>query len=400
MRIALLADDLTSAADGAAPFRAAGLPARITLRRPGGPPPDGVTALDLDTRAGPEPVAAERTAAAAAALAGADVLVKTVDSTLRGHLAAEIGAALAASGRTTAVIAPAFPAEGRTTWNGVQSVAGRPVHETPFAHDPGHPVRCSDLARLLAGAVVVGAGERDRLAALVGAVPYVIADAVSDEQLDELVAAVPRLERVLWVGSPGLAGALARRLSTGEHPAPAPPAPAGRAGMPPAPAGHPWVLPASGRRPRVLLVVGSLNPASREQLARFRSAGGATVCVSAAEPVRRAVRELDGRGAVVLHGPDRRSPVASVPARLAEAAATLAGGFDALLLTGGETARTVLHALGTTAVDLVAEPEPGIAAGLLDHPSRLPLVLKAGGFGDRDALVRLRDLLAATDFWR
>ncbi|MFF5209120.1 four-carbon acid sugar kinase family protein [Streptosporangium sp. NPDC000396] len=379
--IALIADDLTSAADGAAPFRAAGLPARITLEPSPGPSPHGVTALDIDTRAGSASAAAARTADAVAALAEADVLIKTVDSTLRGHLAAEIGAALSSSGRATAVIAPAFPAEGRTTWNGVQSVAGRPVHETSFAHDPGHPVRCSDLGRLLTDAVVVGAGRQDRLAALVGAVPYVVVDAASDRHLDELVTAVSP-DHVLWVGSPGLAAALARRMSPGERPAVTAPAPP--------------------RRPRVLLVVGSLNPASQEQVARFRSGGGAAVCVTADRAVEQAAQALSTTGAVVLYGSRIRGPEALVPERLAETTARLAvnRAFDAMLLTGGETARAVLHALGARDVELIAEPEPGVPVGLIERPYRLPIVLKAGGFGNSETLVRLRDLLTTTTFVR
>ncbi|MGW7363483.1 four-carbon acid sugar kinase family protein [Streptomyces sp. NPDC054841] len=394
--VAILADDLTSAGDGAAPFRAAGFPARISLAGPDHGPATGVTAIDLDTRTGPADVAAALTARAATALSGADVVLKTVDSTLRGHLAAEIGAALtalAASGRRTAVIAPAFPAEGRTTVGGVQLLAGRPVHETAFAEDPAHPVRCADLTRLIPGAVradLVAPQERTvsrgrtvspgrTVSRLLGTAPLVLADAACDEDLDALVAAVPDPGQVLWVGSPGLAAALARRLGPG----PGSPAPEGDI---------------RSSRPRVLVVVGSLHPAGHEQSARFATReSGALVPVLDPAAVDLAERELAARSRALLHGPDVRTEH-SVPQALARAVVALASrdAFDALVLTGGETARTVLLALGARDLDLVDEPEPGIALGLLDHPRRISVALKAGGFGDRDTLRRLTDLISRT----
>lgn len=117
--IGILADDLTSAGDGAAPFRRTGHGARILLSATGTVPPQdpgaattrgpGVTAVDLGTRLLDETPAATRTGQAARRFAGSALLLKTVDSTLRGHVAAEVRAAWAGSGRTAVVMAPAFP---------------------------------------------------------------------------------------------------------------------------------------------------------------------------------------------------------------------------------------------------------------------------------------------------
>ncbi|WP_067474078.1 four-carbon acid sugar kinase family protein [Actinomadura hibisca] len=373
--VAVVADDLTSAGDGAAPFHLAGFPARISLGTAVTAPAGAVTAVDCDTRTRSETDAAARITEVVRRLAGADVLVKTMDSTVRGHLAAEIAAALAAGGRTTAVIAPAFPAEGRTTVGGVQHLAGVPVHRTAFARDPGHPVRDADLTRLVPGAVL--ADGPDRLAELVGQARYVIADAVSDHDLDRIVAAVPQPHEVLWVGSPGLAEALARHLAPGQTPEPA-------------------LRPAS--RSRVLTVVGSLHPASREQAARLGELGtGALVPITDDHAAERTEHALNDRGSALLHGP--QDPAASsVPAALADAVSRLAArrAFDALVLTGGETARTVLDALAVSTVQLVGQPEPGVPLGVVDHPWRFPVALKAGGFGDLDTLARLNDLLTTS----
>jgi uncharacterized protein YgbK (DUF1537 family) len=377
IRIGIIADDLTSAGDGAAPFTSAGFRAQVRLSpSPCGPIPPGVTAVNVGSRTRPVKDAACWTARVANRLAGADVLFKTVDSTLRGHLFAEIEAALVASGRDTAVVAPAFPCEGRKTLNGIQYAAGLPVDQTWFAHDPNHPVRCADLLCLLPGAAWIPPGRASELTQIAGAVRYIVADAASDNDLDELVAAVPQAGQVLWAGSPGLAAALARRLAPLSDPA------------------SPAIRRVSGSR--VLFAVGSLNPVSREQLDRICS-------VSTIEPIpitddgaiEMAEQQLVRRGTAVLYGP--REPMASrvVPTMLAQGTAWLAKvrAFDALVLTGGETASCVLLALGARTIELGGEAEPGISLGFIDHPWRIPVITKAGGFGDPNLLARLRDLM-------
>ncbi|MEV0450367.1 four-carbon acid sugar kinase family protein [Streptomyces sp. NPDC050600] len=395
--VVVLADDLTSAADGAVPFRRSGHRALVLFEppetrgvgvtaagvtSPGSTPadvtPPGVTSVDLGTRLLDATEAAARMGAAAGAYAGAGLLLKTVDSTLRGHVAAEVRAALAGSGRRAAVVAPAFPAEGRTTVRGVQYVRGVRVDESEFARDPAHPVRTADLTRLLPESTGV---EPDRLAdlpELLARGGVFVCSAATDEELDAVVAAVPRAGEVLWVGSPGLAAALARRY--------------GRAQA----AGHPGLPPV--RRP--LAVVGSANPASRRQLAALYERSGAEGAVADDPAAALAALSASGAPLLALHTPDARgADPAALTRRLAETAAEAVGKglADGLVLTGGETAAAVLNVLGATGLDLHDEPEPGIARGTLHGPTapRLPVLVKAGGFGDDGTLVRLCALLTA-----
>ena len=173
----------------------------------GEPAPRDVDAVvaDTDSRGLAAADAAARVRVAAGALAGAPILMKKLDSTLRGPLAAELEAALASGGRRAAVVAPAFPATGRTTVGGVQLVDGEPVHRTRFAHDPVTPVLEGDLVRLL-GARHVAAGASPAAALAAGG--FVVCDAETDADLEALVRAVPDPSSVLWAGSAGLAAAL------------------------------------------------------------------------------------------------------------------------------------------------------------------------------------------------
>ncbi|WP_051947817.1 four-carbon acid sugar kinase family protein [Streptomyces scabiei] len=377
--IAILADDLTSAGDGAGPFRQAGHDARILLTTPASVPRHaaGVSAVDLGSRLLDEEAAASRTRRAAHLFAGSELLFKTMDSTLRGHVAAEVRAAWAGSRRRAVVIAPAFPAEGRVTVEGVQYVRGVPVHESDYARDPVHPVRCSDLAMLFPEAVL---GQPDRAAELPELIEngdLIVCSATEDGDLDRLVAAVPRLDEVLWVGSPGLAAALARRCARAT--------------------GSTASLPAPARRP--LIVVGSTNPATRRQLATLHTrtdVQGVTVSADPA-PTVEALRDLTAP-ILTLQTPDERHTpqTAEVLARSQAAvvkALTEDHTVDALVITGGETATTVLQPLGATGIDLLDEPEPGVVRGSLTGPLPLPVLIKAGGFGDDALLLRLCHLI-------
>ena len=373
--IAVLADDLTSAGDGAAPFRRTGHQARILFSEPAtaNRHAPGVTAVDHGTRLLDEAEAGDRMRHTASVFACCDVLLKTVDSTLRGHVAAEIRAAQAGSGRRAVVVAPAFPAEGRVTVGGVQYVHGVPVDNGDFARDPAHPVTCADLAALLPEAVLVEPDQAGELPRLIADGGVIVCSAALDEDLDRFVQAVTRLDQVLWVGSPGLAAALARRCA--------------RQVAEPTPALAP------ARRP--LVVVGSANPVSRRQLAHLHSradAGGACVTEDPGEALA-AARRLSTE-VLTLRTPDQRHDAATAQALAASLAATVhllvdESAVDTLVITGGETAATVFHALGATGIALLDEPEPGSARGALLGRYPLPVLVKAGGFGDDAALLRL-----------
>src|SRR5687767_2869551 len=87
----------------------------FTCYRQASPENVSVISVNKASRAAAVEDAADRATTAARSLASADILYNTVDSTIRGHVGAEITAALAASGRAIAIVAPAFPAGGRTT---------------------------------------------------------------------------------------------------------------------------------------------------------------------------------------------------------------------------------------------------------------------------------------------
>ena len=393
MRVAIIADDLTGAADTGVQFARAGYRTAVAFRGAPVPPAGGLdaVALDTDSRALPASLAAKRVFEAAGSVRDASIVYKKIDSTLRGPLAAEVAAALEATARDLAVVAPAFPAAGRTTVNGTQLVHGVPVHETEARNDPRTPVSEAHLPTLLAETFpsVVSLGVEDladfanvRRALEGDEGPLcVVADAESDEDLEDLARAVPDPRKVLWVGSAGLASALGRLY--------------------PGPSAETAASTSTPVR-KVLVVVGSLSGVSRRQLRTLEEHGcpvvsvtgsGAGGAVSAVENVL-----TEGSCAAVRSSGERGSAGAeAVVGALAGVAAGLSerGFFDALVLTGGDTAVAVARRLGAAGILLEGEVEAGMPVGTLIGPNPYRVVTKAGGFGEDDTLTKVVESLLA-----
>ncbi len=403
MDVAIIADDLTGAADSGVQLVRSGYRTAVVFR--GAPIPPGndldAVAVDTDSRSLPAGFAAKRVVEAGHTVREARIVYKKIDSTLRGPIGAELAAALAATRRKKALVAPAFPSAGRETRGGAQLVHGEPVHETGLSKDPVNPVLESHIPSLLAhafGNIValsvtdVRSGEpvRDALESD----DCVVADAESDADLEALVRAVPDPSPILWTGSAGLIRALGEVY------------PGARNGVPPG-----AFATASG----VLAVVGSVNEVAREQLRRLSKETGVEMVRldtaallsgsyedtvgEAAEAVRAALSS--DRGGVLCSAAGEEVDSAlrgesvsrnEVSERVSEALAEIVAGlspedlFDALVLTGGDTAVRVSRSLGATGILLEGEIEAGMPVGALIGPRPYRVVTKAGGFGGPDTL--------------
>lgn len=357
MTLTILADDLTGSCDTGTLF-AVPAPVPVTLW-PGVPPRAEVRVVDTETRSASDAEAVARVSACAAAV-GPARWFKKVDSTLRGHVAAEVDVLARAVGAPGVLLCPAFPAQGRTVADRLLLVDGRPVADTPIGRDPDFPrpgtSSVIDLLRPRLGWALGWiplpqvreerhdlAARLDRLAGMV-----VVADAETDADLAALVEAALMTDHPpLLAGSAGMAEALARRLGL----------------LPP-----PLALP---RLERWLVLAGSRHPATRAQVLAARAAGLAVVAPDEApQPDRLAVARGLAREAVRRLDAER---------------------FDAVAVTGGHTAIALWEALDAERLDLAGAPAPGLAFGLLHAPGRpgLPVLTKAGGFGGPELFVGL-----------
>ena len=348
----MLADDLTGALDATAQFVRLIGPVRVFLEAVD--VPEGIpAAFDSASREVGEREAVIRVARIAPLLRGGRPAFKKLDSLLRGQAAAEIATCLRIGGFHHAVIAPAFPAQGRVTRRGSQ-----------FARQ-GHG-EWQDV-----GVDLVGNLERLGLAVALrrpgdhasGGIS--LWDACNEADLAKVAVAGRRLSgQVLWCGTAGLAAALA----------------GGRPCSAPCPTGP------------VLACIGSNHPVSLGQLQQA-AAFWVRVQEGGADAARIAERLENGSVAVSLALPPglARDEVAQrVRVGFAQLLAKLPPP-PALLVSGGETLRGVCLNLGVQAVEVEGEILPGIPTAVLRGGDweGVRLVSKSGAFGAPDLLRRL-----------
>ena len=137
-KILILADDLSGAADCANACMSSGLSALVSFNEMDHHFETEVLSIDCDTRhLSPSEAAARisRLMQSSHLRPSERILFKKVDSTLRGNIASELRTVLAerrasSPNRVVAIMAPAFPAGGRTTIDGHQLLHGIPLEKT------------------------------------------------------------------------------------------------------------------------------------------------------------------------------------------------------------------------------------------------------------------------------
>lgn len=410
LEIAVIADDLTGAADTGIQFRALYAEALLMTdnglaAKPSQPMPE-VLAVHTNSRALPEAQARARIARAAERLTlwRPGRVFKKVDSCLRGNLGAEVDALIDTLGLPMSFIAPAFPAVGRTTADDIHRVHGQPVAESEMGRDPATPVTESRLSRVIAhqshhpvghvDLTTVAAGEE----ALVAAVERLARDGIRHIAFDSTerahLAAVAglalrRFPTALLVGSAGLAQGLCD-CQPHRTPPPAPPQPA-------APGHH-------------LIVLGTASATARRQVEVLQ--GTYSFAVVDMDSGRLAKTDLVPEESDVAELADAlavsdlvvriTSPHGETSVRTTR---RVAGGFGALVaavvartppaslfLSGGDTALSVLGRLGARGLRLEREIVPGLVLGQVVGCifEGLAVGTKPGAFGDDNALLTWR----------
>ena len=415
IRLAMIADDLTGANDTGVQFRKYGMKTVVLLKSSCCDEADvaEVVVVDTDSRAIAEEFADARVRTACRMFIdhGVKNLYKKIDSTLRGNLGAEIGAVWEEYQPVITIIAPAFPKTGRHTVGGYQLIYGVPISHTEIAHDPKTPVHESYLPQLLAnyggnrlgtvslhtvdeGPEAIGVAMRKLVSS---GKTWIICDAVCEENLRHIAEAALPFGKILWVGSAGLAEQLALAKD--------------------------WVHADRAKEENwrcrsVLVAAGSMSETTRKQISRYiadtAAVNFALDPISALREPRAEGRRLSSLAApllkeknIVLSCSNEQSTIDMTTANGAKAGLTadeiggrialalgvavtelVEQGADGLFLTGGESAASCCRELEATGLEICQEIVPGIPLGkLVGGPHQgLPIVTKAGAFGDPQAI--------------
>jgi uncharacterized protein YgbK (DUF1537 family) len=423
----IVADDLTGGADAGVQFAKRGLKTLLAPFRGenavplASRPAQDVLAINTITRGLPP---AEAFAVLAGLLKDFDtkrfpIIYKKIDSTLRGNIGSEIDAILEKTGLPLCFLAPSYPEQGRTLVGGIMMVGERPLALTEAARDAASPVQESRVCKLLAAQTSLSIGTIDLTHVASGGEALrrvvegelragrriIVFDAVSRRDLATIAEVALSMETVpLLAGSAGLAGEVARILVPGQI----------------------EIGPERQRTfRRVLIVGGSASAVTHAQLQQLRDGGLPSFELPGNLVFGDGRAETEGRrnlagllgsalagGSVIFRtfaerwtgNGDGGTPV---PQRITDVMADVAlealkearvdAGDLALILTGGDTALSVLQLLDYEGIELEEELLAGIVRGnLRGGPwEGLTVVTKAGAFGKGDALVRIVERLEA-----
>lgn len=406
----ILADDLSGAADCAGACLDGRTPPMVLIDQRGDCTGAAAVAVDVNSRAMPPREAGIAMTGAVKRFLRPDtrVLYQKMDSTLRGNWARETACVLQAAAalqnrRILAIVAPAFPSAGRTIVGGRGMLNGVALEMTETwaregltrSAEPGAWLAAEGLRVVLAGIQEVRLGPVELAAAfaehsMVGA-DAVVCDADTDEDLEAIAGAGLALTRMpLCVGSAGLMRAIARRRAA-----------------PPSTSTPKASIAAAGP---VLTLVGSASQVSQAQvraLAKERPVAAVVVApstlregpgsspmlaygdridaaIAAGEDV--AVAVDGGEGVDLRHGQQ-------LSEALAELVAPRLHGLGGLIATGGETARAVLTLAGVSGLRVRREVEPGVPLSSTVGAVEIPIITKAGAFGDHLTLIRCVDAI-------
>ncbi len=397
--LGIVADDLTGAMDSSGYFASMGF-STVVILDPGFPPTADVVVVTTNSRAEESGTAGERVRQAVKSLAGR-VVYKKIDSTLRGNIGVELEAAIEELASEKAVVAPAFPAVGRTTLGGILLVNGVAVAETQFADDPILPVKESHIPSLLeqssghrVGCVSVEDIEAgpEFLYRKISEMPQdtVVCDVTEQSHLTGIAQAAALAEgRWLLCGSGGLARELHLLLTK----------------VPKASK----VTPSSQLSGPALVVVGTRNQVAANQLLKAKDKLGLPFLNLAVEHLSQEdvvsgkigsiLKEAEHllsqeKGLALSSTFSQYAPTLkhAIPALMAEVVAGIFASrkLAGLFLSGGDVAVEVCRKLQVSAIRVLGEVEPGIPAGELigGQSQGMRVVTKAGGFGTEEALVK------------
>lgn len=327
-----------------------------------------------------------------------DFVLKKIDSTLRGRIAEEIKIVDHYYDSPIIFFAPSLPGFGRTTENAVQKLNGVPLTETELNKDPKNPVEKDNLILILKEeydeAIIHISDvfkENDKLSYDKNRI--FVFDSKTDYELDEIVRlGIKSGRKILYIGTSALSQALAKQVY---------------------------------KQKKVLGVVASLSSVCQEQLLEAQKKDIIVYPVSISDFYKNDIKLLETAKEIAKLFKLNDKIIVCSSSSLSKTERTKIEAFgkrnrlsniqianyyqkllsslcllimkeveiSALFLTGGDTAIAVLKALKITGARIISELEPGIpkmtiTGGIVDN---LPIVTKAGGFGNKDSIINIMD---------
>ena len=409
-KLLVIADDFTGALDSGVQFARKGIQTYVYVETTPNFSSEEIESaevlvVDLQTRHLSPEQAGSRvyTIAKKAKKAGIRWFYKKTDSALRGNIGAELQGLIEGTEQKSLAFIPAFPRNGRTTVGGKQYIDHVPLSRSVIGQDPFNAVRYDSVSEIIQeqSPLQVTIAQPGEQPAPCGVTVF---DAQSDEEIVHIADALRGQEELLLAGCAGFADALPLVFEFERR--------------------EVCRLPVCDR---LLIVSGSLFPACREQFDCFQTQTSSGIYrLSAREKLAenilvdeefiKSIREfvsnagetllLDGVGDKEIidetncYAEELGMDMETARNRISTNIGLLAAEYikeqenAALVVFGGDTLKKTIEALHVRSVEPIAEIEDGVVASLAALDGRkLVIVSKAGAFGTKDVLIRIRSFL-------
>jgi uncharacterized protein YgbK (DUF1537 family) len=406
----VIADDFTGALDTGVQFSKKHVPTLVTtnedanIRAIG----DGIEVLVVDIESRhllpEEAYSIVRRVVRNAVEAGVPHFYKKTDSALRGNIGAELSALLDESKERTLAFVPAFPKSRRTTVNGIQYVDGTELGKSVFSEDPFEPVRVSSVADIIhqqttLPVINVSIGSYSDIEAIPGERTICVYDAQSDGDMERLGAALKKSGslRVL-AGCAGFAETLPElmELQTGKTP---------------------W----EGNKENILIVSGSVNQITIDQMNYAKKNGYHSITLSAEQKLDRGFTKggacekfvekvselLSHYGKVIMEAVSERGQILESDAyarkkgipqnelrcliseNIGEIVRRILNKayVGNLVVFGGDTLYSIMQKIGCDGIVPLFEISPGVVvARIISESHGFCVITKSGGLGNEDVI--------------
>ncbi len=393
MLLGCIGDDFTGSSDLANTLAKGGMQVALFSGVPDGPSDAeaGVVALKSRTIAPEEAVAQSlETLDWLLAQGCSQIFFKycsTFDSTAQGNIGPVADALANRLGENAVIVCPAFPATGRTVYQGHLFVNGQPLHESGMQNHPLTPMTDPDLRRWLkpqtqrtvehisAEIVMQGSDVIEQALNDVTNPSLVVVDAITDVNLLEIGKAAAG--RKLITGGSGVALGLPANFGL-----------TGRI--------NEW----SGAAGAGAILSGSCSAATRAQVEAYAKSHPAfeiiadsvmsnevtaeTIASWMLDNIDKAPLAYSSADPVAVTAAQARHGVDAVATKIEALFASIAqlliaGGVKRLVTAGGETSGAVVEGLGIKAMEIGPEIAAGVPAM---RAGDLAVALKSGNFGD------------------
>ena len=417
MRIGIIADDYTGSADTGVQFAKKGL--KTTIVQEQSRIRDvftrsNVVVVDTESRSDSPEIAYEKVMSATVELqkTGCDLIYKKIDSTLRGNVGIELDAMLDTQENSTILMCPAYPKAGRISIGGYHLVHQQLIQNTEIAEDTEFPIKESHIPSLLrqqsryqVSLIEMADVTKGKLALMhainqhrTDGARIIIIDAITQRDLNTIASVIADFESQLIIcGSGGLAEELSEVIQDVPE-----------------------------RIENILVIAGSVRSMTAQQIVQASKQLKVHVIdvnteqaltqhrQDMIEETRRITQEAlkyyTEKRDIIIRWADSQKKAqqffeigrlnkledqtirARIGQILGQTTKTILETIEikGLILTGGETTFNVLKSINVEEVKIDTEVLPGIplmqiVGGRFD---KLPVITKAGAFGDENALVQ------------